>query len=350
MIRSFVYDPPVMPAATPARNRQWLVAGLPAGKLEERHFRFADAPPPTPGEGQLLVAVRLISIDAANRAWMQGLTYRSALAADEVMAGLGVGEVIESRAPGFAPGDRVFGDLGWQELAAVDAPTVTPQPADVPLTHLLSLYGTSMLTAYHGLTRIGGLHAGETLAVSAAGGSVGTAVAQIGAILGARVIGIAGGAEKCRWLVDDLGVDAALDYRDPGFPAALRGVGGIDVYFDNVGGDVLDRCLFAMNEGGRVVCCGAVASYDGDKPRHGPRGVPGLLVTRRLTMRGFVVTDFDAERDAALAAIRDWAAPGRLRPIEDVIDGLENAPRALIDQLAGRSRGKKMIRLEGTSP
>lgn len=326
-------------------NRRWLLAGLPKGQLAEEHFRLSDAAMPAPGPGQLLVTVRLISIDAANRAWMQGLTYRSALAGGDVMAGLAIGKVIESRDPAFAPGDLVFGDLGWQDVAVVDATSVTAQPADVPLTHLLSLYGTSMLTAYHGLIDVGGLRAGETVVVSAAGGSVGTAVGQIARILGARVVGIAGGADKCRWLVDELGFDDALDYRDPGFGAALRGIGGIDVYFDNVGGEVLDRCLFAMNERGRVVCCGAVSSYDGDKPRHGPRGVPGLLVTKRLTMRGFVVSDFDAGRDAALHAIRGWVAQGRLRAVEDVVDGLDHAPRALIDQLAGRSRGKKMVRL-----
>lgn len=326
-------------------NRRWLLAGLPTGQLAEEHFRLSDAAMPAPGPGQLLVAVRLISIDAANRAWMQGLTYRSALAGGDVMAGLAIGKVIESRDPAFAPGELVFGDLGWQDVAVVDAASVTAQPADVPLTHLLSLYGTSMLTAYHGLIDVGGLRAGETVVVSAAGGSVGTAVGQIARILGACVVGIAGGADKCRWLVDELGFDDALDYRDPGFGAALRGVGGVDVYFDNVGGEVLDRCLFAMNERGRIVCCGAVSSYDGDKPRHGPRGVPGLLVTRRLTMRGFVVSDFDAGRDAALHAIRGWVAHGRLRAVEDVVDGLDHAPRALIDQLAGRSRGKKMVRL-----
>lgn len=345
MIRSLVYDLHVMPFPPPRRNRQWLVAELPTSQLGQEHFRFVTADRPVPRDGELLIAVRLISIDAANRAWMQGLTYRSALSDGEVMAGLAIGEVVESRVDGFAPGDLVFGDFGWQDFAVVAADAVTMQPDDVPIERLLSLYGTSVLTAYHGLIDIGGLRAGDTLVVSAAGGSVGTAVGQIGRLLGARVVGIAGGADKGRWLVDVLGFAAALDYRDPGFPAALRALGGVDVYFDNVGGEILDRVLFAMNEGGRIVCCGAVASYDGDKPRHGPRGVPGLLVTKRLTMRGFVVTDFQADRERALQAIRDWVAQGKLRAIEDIVDGLEGAPAALIDQLAGRSRGKKMVRL-----
>ena len=333
-----------MPVTMPTRNRQWLVAALPAGKLAPEHFRLVTSDVPAPGDGELLISVQLISIDAANRAWLQGLTYRDALSGGDVMAGLAIGEVVKSRAEGFTPGDLVFGDLGWQDLAVFPASAVTVQPRDVPIEHLLSLYGTSMLTAYHGLTAIGALGPGDTLLVSAAGGSVGTSVGQIGRILGARVVGIAGGADKCRWLEDELGFDAALDYQDAGFPGELRALGGVDVYFDNVGGDILDRVLFAMNEGGRIVCCGAVASYDGDKPRHGPRGVPGLLVTKRLSMRGFVVSDFDDLREPALGTLRAWVAQGSLRAVEDVVDGLEQAPAALIDQLAGRSRGKKMVR------
>jgi NADPH-dependent curcumin reductase CurA len=302
---------------------------------------------PTIAEGQLLVRTRMISIDAANRAWMQGMTYRSALAVGTLMAGLAISEVVESRAPGFAVGDLVFADSGWQDYAALDAGVAKRQPPGMEPSHLLSLYGTSALTAYFGLTELGALGPGDTLVVSAAGGSVGTAAGQIGHVLGARVIGIAGGADKCRWLVDDLGFDAAIDYKAGDLRSTLKRIvpEGIDVYFDNVGGDILDTCLFAMNTGGRIICCGAVSSYDAAKPLHGPRGVPGMLITKRLTMRGFIVDDFADSRDRAFEKLREWHATGAIRAIEDIVDGLENAPAALIDQLAGGNRGKRMVRL-----
>ncbi len=328
-------------------NRQIVISSIPEGQLEDSHFRLTESAVPEIADGQILITTRLLSIDAANRAWMQGSTYRSVLSDGLVMAGLAISEVIASRASGFAPGDIVFADSGWQDYAAIDAAVAQLVEPVEPMSHLLSLYGTSALTAYFGLTDVASLQAGETLVVSAAGGSVGTVAGQIGKILGARVIGIAGGAEKCNWLVDHLGFDAVIDYKAGPVSAGLKqhAPGGIDVYFDNVAGDTLDRCLFSMNTGGRIACCGAVASYDGPKPTHGPRGVPGLLITKRLTMRGFIVTDYESQYGAALSQLQNWAARGLLRPVEDIIEGLENAPRALIGQLAGQNIGKRMVRV-----
>jgi NADPH-dependent curcumin reductase CurA len=331
----------------PDRNRQILLAELPKGKLGPEHFRLAEAPVPAPKPGEVLVRVRYVSLDAANRAWMQGATYRSAVEAGSVMAGGALAEVVASEAPQLAPGDLVFADTGWQDYAALPAKRAVKLPRLEPLTHLLSVYGVAGLTAYFGLLRVGRPAAGETVVVSAAAGSVGSLVGQIAKIRGCRVVGIAGGAEKCAWLTDALGFDAAVDYKAGPLPKRLKEAApqGIDVYFDNVGGDVLEACLFQMNLRGRIACCGAVSQYDGAPQPHGPRGVPGLLVVKRLTMQGFIVMDFEAERGEAMAELKSWVEAGRLKVQEDVIEGLENTPRALIGLLAGENRGKRMVRV-----
>ena len=328
-------------------NHQVILAEKPRGKLALENFRLAEAPIPSPADGEVLVKARYISLDAANRAWMQGVTYRAALGAGEVMAGGSLAEVVESRAPHLAPGDLVFADTGWQEYAAVPAKHLAKLPRMEPLTHLLSVYGVTGLTAYFGLLRIGDPKPGETVVVSAAAGAVGSIVGQIAKIKGATVIGVAGGAEKCEWLQRELGFDGAVDYKLGDVRRALRAAcpDGIDVYFDNVGGDIFEAALFNMNNHGRIVCCGAVSQYDDVPPAHGPRGVPGLIVTKRLKVDGFVVMDFYADKDAALAELKSWVEAGRIKVQEDVIDGLENLPAALIGLLAGENRGKRMVRV-----
>jgi len=300
---------------------------------------------PQVGEGEVLMRTRLISLDAANRAWMQGATYRSAVEAGQVMAGGAVAEVVQSAAAGFAPGDLIFADTGWQDYAALPAKHLQKLAPMEPLSHLLSVYGVAGLTAYFGLLECGQPKAGDMVVVSAAAGSVGSIVGQIAKIKGCRVVGIAGGAEKGRWLTDELGFDGALDYKDPEFKRQLRGLGGVDVYFDNVGGDIFEACLFAMNNHGRIACCGALSQYDGAPPPHGPRGVPGLIVTKRLTLRGFVVMDFDDQREKALADLQGWVQSGQLKVSEDIVEGLENTPAALVGLLAGENRGKRMVKV-----
>ena len=329
----------------PAVNRQVLLVETPKGKLGEEHFRLAESALPVPQDGELLLRIRYISLDAANRAWMQGATYRSAVEAGTVMAGGAVAEVIESKAPGFAPGDLVFGDTGWQDYAALPARRVVKLPKLEPLTHLISVYGIAGLTAYFGLLKCGRPKEGETVVVSAAAGSVGSLVGQIAKIKGCHVVGIAGGAEKCAWLTSELGFDAAVDYKAGSVFKALKDTApkGIDVYFDNVGGDVFEACLFQMNNYGRIACCGAVSQYDAAPAPHGPRGVPGLIVVKRLSIQGFIVTDFDAERAQALADLQSWVASGQLKVQEDIMHGLESTPKALIGLLAGDNRGKRMV-------
>src|SRR5271165_4125347 len=292
-------------------NRQILLVEKPVGKLGPEHFRLVEATAPEPKDGEALVRVRLISLDAANRAWMHGATYRPELETNAVMAGGGIAEVVES------------------------------------MTHLLSVYGIAGLTAYFGLIDVGRPLNGETVVVSAAAGSVGSMVGQIAKIKGCHVVGIAGGAEKCRWLIEHLGFDAAVDYKDGGLFKALRAAApkGIDVYFDNVGGAVLEACLPLMNVHGRVACCGAISQYDGAPAAAGPRGVPGLIVVKRLIMQGFIVMDYFGQRDRAIADLSAWVEAGKLKVEEDVIDGLENTPAALIGLLAGENRGKRMVRL-----
>ncbi len=328
-------------------NRQVLLVEKPAGKLGPEHFKLTDASLPEPKDGEALLRVRYISLDAANRAWMHGATYRAAVETNSVMAGGGIAEVISSKSDTLKPGDIVFGDTGWQDYAAVPAKQLTKMPRMEPLTHLLSIYGIAGLTAYFGLLHVGKPKQGETVVVSAAAGSVGSIVGQIAKLKGCRVVGIAGGADKCRWLTSELGFDAAVDYKDGAVFKALKAAApdGIDVYFDNVGGDILEACLPQMNLNGRIACCGAISQYDGAPSATGPRGVPGLIVVKRLTMQGFIVMDYMKQRDQALADLQGWVSSGQIKVLEDVIEGLENTPQALIGLLAGENRGKRMVKV-----
>ncbi len=328
-------------------SRQIVLAEIPQGKLSPDHFRVTESERSAPGDGEVLLKVLLVSLDAANRAWMQGATYRSALSSGDVMAGGALAEVIESRTEGLKPGDLVFADTGWQTYAVVRGARLRPLPRLEPLTHLLSVYGVAGLTAYFGLLECGRPAAGETVVVSAAAGSVGSIVGQIARLKGCRTVGVAGGAAKCALLTTELGFDAAVDYKAGDTRRALRAAcpDGIDVYFDNVGGDIFEACLFNMNNHGRIACCGAVSQYDGAAPRSGPRGVPGLIVTKRLNLRGFIVSDFDEQRDAALAQLQSWVDSGELKVREDVLEGLDCLPAALVGLLAGENVGKRMVRV-----
>jgi NADPH-dependent curcumin reductase CurA len=331
-------------------NRQFVIDHLPTGKLDPSVFKLGEGPMPAPKEGEVLVRTRYISLDAANRAWMWGATYRAAVKAGDVMAGGALAEVVESRAPDFAAGDLVFGDTGWQDYAAVPARHLQklgqkPDKA-TPITYLMSVYGIAGVTAYFGLIECGKPKAGETVVVSAAAGSVGMFVGQIAKALGCRTVGIAGGPDKCAFLTSKLGYDQAIDYKAGDTRKALRAAcpEGIDVYFDNVGGDILEACLANMKNYGRIACCGAVSQYDAPSP-HGPRGVPGLIVTKRLQLNGFVVMDFAKQYDRALADLKSWVEAGKIKVYEDIIDGFEHLPGALIGLLAGENIGKRMVKV-----
>lgn len=327
-------------------NRQVVIRELPQGELKPEHFERRESEMPSLAEGEVLVKTILMSIDAANRAWMQGATYRDAVKAGDVMHTYAIGEVVESKADSLAAGDIVAAESGWAEFAAVRAAEAEKLPELRPLSHLLSVYGIAGKTAYHGLVGVGRPKAGETVVVSAAAGSVGIFVGQIAKALGCRAVGIAGGKEKCDWVVGELGFEACVDYRADNLFRDLKAAcpDGVDIYFDNVGGQILETVLFQMNNKGRVVCCGAVSQYDTTAPS-GPRNLPGLVVVKRLRMEGFIVMDFADDDDRALADLRQWVEAGKVKVVEDVVDGLENAPDALIGLLAGDNRGKRMVRI-----
>ncbi len=329
-------------------NRVIKLAETPKAALTPDHFTLEDSAMPAPGEGEVLLKTLLMSIDAANRSWLQGATYREAVRPGDPMATYSVCQVIDSNSPRMAVGDIVATEAVWADYVVRPAHKIMKMPQVPTLSHLLSVFGIAGKTAYHGLISVGRPVAGETIVVSAAAGSVGGYVGQIGKALGCRVVGIAGGPDKCAWVTDELGFDACIDYRDPGYVKALRAAcpDGIDVYFDNVGGDILESTLFFMNERGRVVCCGAISQYDTAAPT-GPRNLPGLVVVKRLRMEGFIVMDFSRDDAKAVRALQTWVQRGQIKVFEDIVEGLENAPHALIGLLAGDNKGKRMVRVAG---
>jgi NADPH-dependent curcumin reductase CurA len=263
------------------------------------------------------------------------------------MSGYAIGEVVASKAAGLARGDIVEGDWGWQDYAAMPAKALTRRTADAPLELLIGPLSVTGLTAYFGLLEVGQARPGDTVLVSAAAGAVGSMVGQIARIAGCRVVGTAGGQDKCDWLVRQLGFDAAVDYKADGMFRALRAAcpNGVDVYFDNTGGPVLDAALTLMNLRGRIACCGNVSQYDVAKPAPGPMAVPGLVVVKRLRMEGFIVLDYYDRRAEAEARLARWIAEGRIKAELDIYDGLEKAPEALIGLFEGNNRGKRAVRV-----
>ena len=326
-------------------NRQWIMARSPIGVLTADLFEWRESVVPKPLPGEVLVRTRLLSLDPANRAWMNGPSYREQVLPGDVMHGFTLSEVIESTVPGFAPGDLVDCMGGWQDYAAIPALALTKRDRRHDPALLLGVLGVTGLTAYHGLFDIGKPRPGDVVLVSAAAGAVGTIVGQLARIAGCRVVGIAGGTQKCAWLVDELGFDAAVDYKAANFRQALRQAtpGGVDIYFDNVGGAVLDAALLAMKQRGRIVCCGAVSGYDQRGPAQASSLLPGIVVTKRLRMEGFIVLDYEAANAEAEARLANWVAAGRIKAVLDLVEGLEAAPDGLIRLLAGGNRGKVAV-------
>ena len=328
-------------------NRQWIYARPPSSSVTADTFELQTSPMPQPGPDQALVRVSLLSIDPAARAWMQGRTYREQLRPGEVMAGFAVGQVVASNTARLAVGDIVDGDLGWREYATVTAAQVSKRDATQSPEHLLGVLGITGLTAYFGLYEVARPRPGETVLVSGAAGAVGCIVGQLARIAGCRVIGVAGGQKKCDWLTTELGFHAAIDYKAGDVRAALKQLcpEGIDVYFDNTGGPILDAALARMNIAGRIACCGNVSQYNQGGVPVGPAGVPGLLVTKRIRMEGFLVMDHFARRAIAERTLAGWLKDGRLKAPVHVVQGIEGAAQALVDLLDGRNLGKMMVRL-----
>ncbi|HGE6660390.1 TPA: NADP-dependent oxidoreductase [Serratia marcescens] len=329
------------------KNRQIILGKIPQGKLTVDCFQTREAPMPIPGPEEVLLRTLYVPLDAASRAWMQGVTYRSGLQVGDIMAATTLAEVVESRSPLLAAGDIVLAETGWQTFTALPAAEALKQPNIVPHTHLLSVYGVPGLTAYFGLLKCGRPKAGETVVVSAAAGAVGMFAGQIARLRGCRTVGIAGGAAKTALLTDRLGFDAAIDYKAENLHDALRRScpDGIDVLFDNVGGDILAACVPHMAKQGRIVCCGAVSQYDTASPPAAPAGIPGLLIVNSLTMQGFLLADFLQQQEQALAALTAWVTEEKLVVIEDLITGFEQLPAALVGLLAGENIGKRIVQL-----
>jgi len=328
------------------RNAQWRLVARPEGLFKPEDFRWVEEDVPAPDEGAVLVRTEYLSLDPTNRGWAAGDTYLPAVPLDSVMRGFGVGRVVESRDPRFAPGDAVSGLLGWQRYAVLAGRSLAKLPdVGLPLEAHLGLLGHIGLTAWVGLLEIGRPKAGETLVVSAAAGAVGSLVGQIGKILGLRVVGVAGSDEKCRWLTETLGFDAAVNYRKTIVRAGLRRAcpDGIDVYFDNVGGATLEAVLALVRLHARIVVCGLISQYTAKGPVPGPN--LGPLLVQRARMEGFIVLDHLDKATAATADLVRWHREGRLQYRLDVVEGLENAPAAVNRLFEGGNTGKLVVRV-----
>jgi len=330
-------------------NQQVLIHSLPTGKLVASNYRLQSAVVPDLEKGHILVRTNAFAITAGTRAGLQGsASYAGAPEAGLVMNATGVGEVVASTDDSIAVGAKVVCPTGWQQYSshAADAISVIPENHD-PIAYLGPL-GINGLTAYFGLLEVGKPVAGDTVLVSAAAGSVGHMVGQIARIKGARAVGVCGSEEKGRVLVNQLGFNATVNYKDGDFRNALKQAtpNGVDVYFDNTGGMILGSALFRMNVAGRIACCGVVSQYDTDKPEPGPKGIPGLLVNKRINMQGFLVFDFTDQYAAARAELYAWLEDGQLKSLTDEVAGLESAPEAFVDLLSGGNIGTRIVRLE----
>ncbi len=328
---------------------QVLIDSLPKNKLQEDNYRLAQSELPDPGAGEVLVKTTAFAVTAGARAGLQGsASYAGGPETGVVMGGTGVGEVQLSNDPGFSPGDKVMCATGWQTHSLHKATALTPIPADQNPIHYLGPLGINGLTAYFGLLQVGRAKAGEVVMVSAAAGSVGHMVGQMAKIQGCSVVGVTGSDDKCRLLTDELGFDAAVNYRDGNYRQQLKDstAQGVDVYFDNTGGMILGSALFRLNVGGRIACCGVVSQYDTSSPEPGPKGVPGLLINKRLTMSGFLVFDFADQYDSARQQINAWLKSGQLQSRTDEVRGLAQAPAAFVDLLAGGNIGTRVVRLD----
>ena len=332
----------------PIVNRQLRLKTRPEGLVERDNFDLVEKAVPELKDGEVLVQTLYISMDPTNRVWMRDIPqYLPPVAIGEVMRALGLGRVVQSRSVHYAEGDLVQGITGWQDYFVLreDAKGYVRLPADpgIALPTLLGAAGMSGVTAYYGMTDIAPVQPGETLVVSAAAGSVGSIAGQIGKIRGARVVGIAGGAEKCRYLIEELGFDAGVDYKASDFKQQLKAAtpDGVHVNFENVGGEVMRAVLSRMVIGGRVALCGLISGYNSDQR---PSGDFSPFIMKRLNMRGFLVLDYAKAREA-VQAISGWIREGKIKTEETVAEGLENAPVVLNRLFDGSHRGKLVLRV-----
>lgn len=330
-------------------GRRIVIGNLPKGPLTGDEFEVEAMKIPEPAPGEVLVRVQAITIGAGRRAGLQGsASYAGTPIKGALMSATGIGIVEGSNASGIPEGCRVIAETGWQTHALLSAGAVRVVAAEEDAGLQLGVLGINGLTAYFGLLSVGAPQAGETVVVSAAAGSVGHLVGQIAKLKGCRVVGVAGSHEKCHMLVDELDFDAAINRKDVDFRDQFKAAtpNRIHIYFDNTGGPILGSALFRMAKQGRIVCCGAVSAYDTTNPGPSPRGIPGLLVNNSVRMQGFLVFDFEDQYEAARTDIKGWVDAGDLMPRQVEYQGLESAPQAFVDLLAGKTIGTTIVRID----
>ncbi|MBS0247090.1 MAG: NADP-dependent oxidoreductase [Proteobacteria bacterium] len=330
-------------------NRQVLLKSRPAGIPQAEHFELAETAVPEPGDKQFLVRNEFLSVEPAMRGWVSAVAnYSTPVGIGEVMRSFSAGTVVKSRHPGYAEGDKVMGMLGWQDYAVSDGSNITRKvkETDLPLSLSLGVLGLNGVTAYFGLLDLGLPRPGDTVVVSTAAGSVGSAVGQIAKLMGCRTVGIAGGAAKVALCRDAFGYDAALDYKAGDLAAALKAAcpRGIDVYFDNTAGAISDIVIREIATGARIVICGTASISSWDPWPMGPRVERHILV-KRARMSGLLIFDYAHRYEEAVARLAQWIRDGKLAYREDIVDGIEHAPGAIAELYRGENLGKRLIRL-----
>ncbi|GAC1359531.1 MAG: NADP-dependent oxidoreductase [Herpetosiphon sp.] len=329
-------------------NHRYLLASRPVGLPTRENWTFDSKPLPEPEQDQVVVKTLYLSLDPAMRGWMdEGRSYIRPVAIGEVMLAVGVGKVTASRHPDFVVGDVVTGSLGIQTYALLPASELTKiDPTVAPLPKYLHPLGFTGMTAYFGLLDVGQAKAGESVLVSAAAGAVGSLAGQIAKLKGCHVVGIAGGSTKCHYLTHELGFDAAIDYKTADLRAALTAncPSGVDLYFDNVGGDMLDTVLTRLRRGARVAICGAISQYNATQPHPGLKNYMSLLVNR-ARMQGFVVFDYAPRYAEAARELAAWMAAGKLHSREHIVTGLETFPERLLMLFRGENDGKLILQV-----
>ena len=335
-------------------NRVWRLRKRPVGDITDDVLSLAEEPIPEPRDGECLFRLNYLSLDPTNRIWMSDMPqYMPPVELNAPMRGIVCGTVVKSRYPNYAVGQIVSGLGTWADYQIGTPGAINPLGDTGPMSALEAAKSGSWNsgTAYFGLLDIGQPTSGETVVVSAAAGAVGSIVGQIAKIKGCRAVGLAGTKEKCAWINNDLGFDAAINYRTDDVPKALAAAcpDGIDIYFDNVGGAILDACLELMNLNGRIPTCGLISQYNATKPPAGPQNYPTILM-KRLRVQGFIVLDYGARYPEAIAALGRWMAEGTIRVRTDTVDGLESAVQTVRKLYSGGNSGKLMIRVTEPSP
>ncbi|MEO0549716.1 MAG: NADP-dependent oxidoreductase [Pseudomonadota bacterium] len=330
------------------RNRQWLINGRPIGRpLEQDDFRQNVGTVTPPADGEVVVKVEYLGFDPAQKGWMENIAdYVAPTEIGDIMRGSGIGEVVESRNPNFSVGDKVQGLLCWQEFATLNGDALEKLPDDDLLTANLGALGTTGMTAYFGLLKYGSPQPGDTVLVSGAAGATGSMVGQIAKLAGCRTVGIAGGKTKCDWLVNDVGFDAAIDYKNENIREAIRKhcPEKVNVFYDNVGGTILNDALANIAMHARVVVCGGISRYGRGQMPSGPENYFNLIFMRG-TMRGFIVLDHKSEYPEARKRVRKWIRQGDIVLKEDVQNGFENIPSTLGRLFSGQNFGKQILKI-----